>query len=241
VTRGLVIFDGDDTLWLVEPLYDEARDAVAEVVASAGLDPARWKELQRHLDVENVSRLGVSTERFPTSCLQAYRLLTAERGASPRRAIERRVWDVASSVFDRRAVPVDGAHRVLDALRPHCSLALLTKGEGWVQEKRIADAGLEDAFDDVSIAPTKDERDFAELLTAFDLRPTRAWSVGNSLASDINPALRRGMNAVWIDAHVWEHERRENEAVAGHLVVVEKLSDVPEIILGSGDRVAQRS
>ena len=37
-----------------------------------------------------------------------------------------------------------------------------------------------------------------------------AWSVGNSLASDINTALSCEIQAIWIDAPVWEFERRED-------------------------------
>src|SRR4051812_13994583 len=44
--RNLIVFDGDDTLWSTEQLYDRARSAAARLVASVGLDPVRFETLQ---------------------------------------------------------------------------------------------------------------------------------------------------------------------------------------------------
>ena len=118
----------------------------------------------------------------------------------------------------------------MKSLRSEHALVLLTKGDPDVQVKRIADARLEDAFDQISIVPDKTPSQFREVLQALDTSPRDAWSVGNSLASDINPALRLGMSAVWVDAHVWEHERREVQAMPGHLVSVTSLAEVPDIL-----------
>ena len=74
----MVIFDGDDTLWSTEPLYDDARAAAAEIVERAGLDAGEWERLERDIDVQNVQRFGLSSERFPTSCVEAYQTLARE-------------------------------------------------------------------------------------------------------------------------------------------------------------------
>ena len=43
------MFDGDDTLWSTESLYDEARANARRVVAEAGLDDAAWEKLERRI------------------------------------------------------------------------------------------------------------------------------------------------------------------------------------------------
>ncbi|PYR76138.1 MAG: hypothetical protein DMF87_18855, partial [Acidobacteria bacterium] len=63
----MVVFDGDDTLWTTEPLYDEARQRARREVAAAGVDGAEWERLERATDVKNVTVMGFSVERFPTS------------------------------------------------------------------------------------------------------------------------------------------------------------------------------
>src|SRR4029077_4964240 len=94
-----VIFDGDDTLWSTEQLYDDARSDVRRVVAESDLDGALWEEYERRIDVQNVAKLGYSMERFPTSCVQAYEELCKNAGRAPEAAISESVRWVARSVF----------------------------------------------------------------------------------------------------------------------------------------------
>jgi putative hydrolase of the HAD superfamily len=107
---------------------------------------------------------------------------------------------------------------------------LLTKGDDTVQRRRIHQADLELAFDGIHIVPDKTEATFLSLLDHYGCPPAEAWSIGNSLRSDINPALRIGMNAIWVDAHVWEYERSETAPVAGNLQIVASLDDVPNLL-----------
>lgn len=229
--RETIVFDGDDTLWFVEPLYDDARDEAAAIVAAAGLDAHQWESLQRRLDVRYVPRLGVSSERFPKSCVEAYLRLArrSAHGANP--SIGMLIRDAARSVFARVAKPVTGVSETLDLLRSHFQITLLTKGEEGIQRKRITDAGLTETFDYVSIVPTKGEREFSEVLAAVRADPHSAWSVGNSLASDINPAIRIGMRAIWIDAPVWEYERRESRIADEECVIAPDLASAARILL----------
>ena len=230
VMEGLVVFDGDDTLWRVEHLYDEARDRAAAIVQEVGLDPVSWDEMQREIDVSNVATLGLSRLRFPHSSVAAYERLATDAGVAPDDAIRERIRVAAASVFDRKAPPMPGARRVLDELSKTYRLALLTQGDPIVQEKRIDAAGLRACFEFVSIVDRKDESSFSAVLEKLDTDPTAAWSVGNSIPSDINPALRLGMGAVWIEAHVWAHERREDVPVDGRFLACESLRDVPRAI-----------
>jgi putative hydrolase of the HAD superfamily len=229
--RDAIVFDGDDTLWFVEPLYDDARSKAAAIVAGAGIDAGQWERLQRRIDVRYVSQLGVSSKRFPASCVEAYRRLARRSAHGVDQSVEVRVREAACSVFARTASPASGVSNVLELLRGYFRMALLTKGEEEVQRKRIADAGLTNVFDHVSIVPDKGVREFSEVLAALGADASSAWSVGNSLASDINPALRLGMRAIWINAPVWEYERRESKIGEGYVVSAPDLSTAARIIL----------
>jgi len=109
-------------------------------------------------------------------------------------------------------------------------LALLTQGDRVVQEKRIEDSGLGSLFEAVSIVERKNDASFASVLDAVGVAPDDSWSVGNSIPSDINPALRLGMATIWIEAHVWPHEQREDVPEEGRLFVCSSLREVPQII-----------
>ncbi|MEJ7765400.1 MAG: HAD family hydrolase [Acidimicrobiales bacterium] len=223
----LAVFDGDDTLWLTELLYDEARQAARRIVAAAGADPVRWEAVERRLDVENVARFGFSAERFPTSCVEAYRAV-----ASPLLpAVEVEVRLAAEAVFTAPAPLVPDARAVLEALAASHRLVLLTKGDADVQRQRLETSGLGDLFADVEIVLEKGHAHFSSLLSRFGASPSLSWSIGNSLRSDIEPALAAGLRAVWIDADVWEYERhRPGRPDHPGLLVASALAEVPELI-----------
>ena len=224
----LVIFDADDTLWFTEPLYDDARAECRQIVESVGFDGAAWEAAQRVIDVANVATFGLSIDRFPTSCVQAYLQLAGET-SSPE--IKTNLYSTAQHVFDRFAPVADGVPEILEELCHVVRLVLLTKGVTWVQERRLKDARLEAVFSRVYIVEEKTSDAFATVLTEDGRDSSFAWSIGNSLASDINPALQLGLNGIWIPAYVWEHEMRETTPLPGSFFKVRNLSEARDVIL----------
>jgi len=73
-----------------------------------------------------------------------------------------------------------------------------------VQERRISQSGLSEFFDLVCIVDRKEAATFADIARTFDVDGAQAVSVGNSLRSDILPAIEAGIHGVLVDAHVWE-------------------------------------
>ena len=222
-----MIFDGDDTLWVTEPLYDDARANAAKVVAAAGFDADAWDAQQRTIDVANVTRFGLSAVRFPTSCVEALDAIARAAGVATPAAARQDVWDAASAVFTAVAPLVPGAQETLRTLAARYRLALLTKGDEQVQRRRIAASGLAEHFGVVRVVATKDAGAFRDVQAA--LGAATCWSVGNSLSSDVVPALEAGMKAIWLDAHVWEYERRTTVVPDGVLVAA-SLRDVPRLL-----------
>jgi putative hydrolase of the HAD superfamily len=227
--RG-VIFDGDDTLWRTESLYDEARAAARAALGESAEIGARWEELQRRIDVENVAILGFSSERFPTSCVQAYQQLS-EHSVVYDATVAAAVRNAAAQVFNRDPELVPGAHETLNALRVDGTrLALLTKGDLGVQRRRVITSGLEKYFDLVRIVSEKSPDTIRTIAAELRVPLRNAWMVGNSVRSDVMPALEAGIRAIWIEAHVWEYERAHDHLVDERVVVVSAITDVPAAI-----------
>ena len=233
--RPIVIFDGDDTLWETEPLYDIARSEAERIVTEAGLNGQRFEELQRTIDIDNFSRMGLSPTRFPTSSVQAYESLALTSGFEVSESTSRKVYSASADVFDRVAPLRPHAQDVLENLGLSYRLILLTKGDENVQTRRIDDSGLARYFTTIRIVPDKDATAFRDLLAGLRARADAAWSVGNSLPSDILPAVESGMNAIWIDAHVWGHERLREQIPEPRIHRAQDLSQVPVIICGNSD------
>jgi len=84
---------------------------------------------------------------------------------------------------------------------------LITKGDLFHQEKKVAQSGLADLFRRIEIVSEKDAVTYRRVLGEFDLQPAQFAMVGNSLRSDIEPVLRLGGWGVHMPYHVtWAHE-----------------------------------
>jgi putative hydrolase of the HAD superfamily len=194
-----VVFDGDDTLWRTEQLYDDARARARKVVAEFGMDAARWEECERRLDVQNVETLGYSKDRFPTSCVQAYEEICERTGCLRDDDIANQIRRAAQSAFDHDPPLVSGARETLILLRQRgARLALLTKGDRELQSRKIESSGLADLFDVIQIVPVKSPEIIRDVVAALGVDVTSAWMVGNSIRSDVRPAINAGLRAVWI-------------------------------------------
>jgi putative hydrolase of the HAD superfamily len=233
-TLPIIVFDGDDTLWATEALYDDARHRSADLVAAVGLDPVRYEKLQQRIDVANFDRYGLSPVRFPTSSREAYEKLAAESGAPVSGSVAEEIYQASARVFDV-AAPVDPhAQDTLRKLRDVYRLVVLTKGDVAIQRRRVDDSGLVPLLDAACIVEAKNAAVFTATLRELRSDPRSSWSVGNSYGSDVVPAVAAGMRAVWIDAHVWAHERSLSELdLVGHepnVFVADGLNEVPAIL-----------
>jgi putative hydrolase of the HAD superfamily len=230
-SKGLLIFDGDDTLWRVEQLYDAALSEAELAVSESGLPGAEWRLLQREFDLLNVRAMGMSQERFPLSSREALLEVGRRHGVVVSAELSHAIERASRSVFTMKAPVVPHAPETLQMLAPHFHLVLLTKGDEVVQQRRVNESGLNGWFERVEIVGEKTDAPFSQLVEQFDVAADRSWSIGNSLVSDINPALRVGLNAIWIEAHVWEHERRELSPLHPRLVTLERLEQVAQVLL----------
>jgi putative hydrolase of the HAD superfamily len=231
LVKRAIVFDGDDTLWRTEWLYDVARQRARQVVEAAGLDGAAWEKLERRIDVANAEQLGHQIERFPKSCLDAYEVLCETSGHPIDNAVRERVRAGAQAVFAHQAPLVAGARETLTALRNRgYRLALLTKGDPDVQLRRVRHSGLEQLFDVVEIVDEKTPEAITSVLDRLGVDPGEALSVGNSIRSDVLPALAAGVQAIWIDAHVWEYERLHRELSDADVIEVEDLEALLEAL-----------
>src|SRR5205823_14610618 len=103
---------------------------------------------------------------------------------------------------------IAGAEQTLRSLRARgVKLALLTKGDADVQRRRVERSGIANFFDVIHIVEEKPPAAFRDIVAELGVEAKAAWTVGNGVRSDILPAIEAGLRAVWIDAHVWEHER----------------------------------
>lgn len=230
--RDAIVFDADDTLWVTEWLFDQAQQEAALVVGETGLDAEAWLTRMIAQDRENVAIYGFQPRRRGVSMVQTYDAMVIEQGGVPDPAVQRHLRIVSNSVFRRRAPNVGGAAEVLRALRRDHQIVVITKGATPVQWKRLKESGLLPLIDAVAVVDDKDSACFQQVCSDLSIDPRKAISVGNNLASDVEPAVKIGMHGVWIDAHVWSYERGRQQAgvTTPRTVKLDQLTDLPAYV-----------
>lgn len=231
---GLVIFDGDDTLWRTQELYDAAKAEFAAQMAAAGVRAPDVVRRFDEVDKERVPALGFTLERFVGSFEVTYRRLCAQESLA--------VDEVRIPGFDRLADPIRGDYQLygdaveaLLALRSRARVVLFTKGQADLQQRKIERLGLERYVDRVHIVAAKDAAAFRAVADAHGAQPERTWSVGNSIRSDINPALEAGMRGVWLARPTWAYE--DGTQLAGEVTKVFGLTEAADTILADLERL----
>jgi putative hydrolase of the HAD superfamily len=135
------------------------------------------------------------------------------------------------------AAPVElleGVHETVEQLAARHRLVLLTKGDLFDQEAKLARSGLGDHFAAVEIVSEKDARTYAAVMTRHRVPPARFLMVGNSLRSDVLPVLEAGGAAVHVPyAITWAHETVAEDALAGkEFVRLDRISDLVAWLAG---------
>ena len=109
---------------------------------------------------------------------------------------------------------------------------LITKGDLFDQESKLARSGLGDLFWKIEIVSEKDERTYRRILDFHGLSAEQFVMVGNSLRSDILPVLAVGGRAVHVPYHItWAHEHVDADAVPdGAFSTLEDLWELPQVV-----------
>src|ERR687893_1526370 len=120
---------------------------------------------------------------------------------------------------------IEGAREVLETLRARDhELWLITKGDLFDQESKIARSGLVPFFHAIEVVAEKDQVTYQRLLDRYGVSADEFLMVGNSVRSDVLPVIEIGGRAVHVPYEItWEHENVEVD-LAGDIIVLENLS-----------------
>jgi putative hydrolase of the HAD superfamily len=118
---------------------------------------------------------------------------------------------------------------VVETLSRSLPLLLITKGDLFDQESKIARSGLSRFFQGIEILTTKTPTSYREVLNKYGIDPAAFLMVGNSIKSDVLPVLQLGGQAAWVEyALCWEHEKVADFELEGKLF--HKLESLAELI-----------
>jgi putative hydrolase of the HAD superfamily len=208
----LLAFDADDTLWENERRYLEAQAKFTGLLAHYHAE-AWIRERLYQAETRNLEHFGYGVKAFALSMIETAVELTEGRISG--RDLGALVG-LAKEMLRSPIELLDGVEETVKLLKEKYPLMLLTKGDLFEQESKLARSGLAGCFRYIEIVSRKTVPVYRSLLEKFSVHPERFLMVGNALRSDILPVLEIGGHALYIPhALTWQHEHADPPQ-AGH-------------------------
>ncbi|MBM3521191.1 MAG: HAD family hydrolase [Alphaproteobacteria bacterium] len=202
-------FNADDTLWHNERVFRMTEARFAELLAGhAGSDHVSERLLAA--ERRNLEFCGYGIKGFTLSMIETAVEVTG--GAVPASAIAE-ILAFGREMLRHPVEALPHAHEALEELSASFHLVLITKGDLFDQERKLAQSGLGDYFAGVEIVSEKSAETYARAFRRHGDGPARGMMVGNSLKSDVLPALAAGSWGVHVPHELtWAPEHEEEPA-----------------------------
>ena len=160
--------------------------------------------------------------------------VTGER--VPARVI-RQIIEAGQEMLAHPIELLPGAADTVAALAESYTLVLITKGDLLDQERKLAQSGLGELFDAVEIVSEKTPATYTSAFARHGTGAQAAMMVGNSLKSDVIPALDAGAWGVYVPHDLtWGYERAEPPLAEPRFREIADLGGLPDLIGALCDR-----
>jgi putative hydrolase of the HAD superfamily len=204
-------FDADDTLWHNETYFRLTQDRFLTLLKGHAA-PDHLEDRLLAAERRNIGHYGYGAKGFTLSMIET--AIEVTEGRVPAGVIA----EIMAAGRDLLAHPLDllpHAREAVQALSATHRLVLITKGDLLHQERKLAQSGLGDLFHGVEIVSEKTPDTYARVFARHGQGADRALMVGNSMKSDVLPAIAAGGWGVHVPhGLVWDLERAE--APEGH-------------------------
>jgi putative hydrolase of the HAD superfamily len=200
----LVAFDADDTLWHNETHFHGTQRRFRELLAD--YHPPDWIDQRLYAaEKRNLAHFGYGVKGFVLSMIETAVELTEGRVSG------RQIQQIVDMGREMLAAPVEvlpGVREAVAAVAAGHRVAVVTKGDLFDQETKLARSGLGDVFAAFEVVSEKDAKTYAAMMRKLGVEPGRFVMVGNSVKSDVLPVLEAGGAAVHIPYELtWAHEQ----------------------------------
>jgi putative hydrolase of the HAD superfamily len=220
-------FDADDTLWQNEQYYrltEEHFQALLGDFAEGADISARLLEAEKR----NLEFYGFGIKGFTLSMVET--AIEVTEGQVPAETIGK-ILDIGRDLLRHPVETVPEAEEALAALKGQYLLVLITKGDLFDQERKLAQSGLGDYFDAIEIVSDKNATTYRRIFHKVADGPERAMMVGNSLKSDIVPAIAAGAYGVFVPhALTWVVEHVDAPTQAPRFRQIEHLGELARVV-----------
>jgi putative hydrolase of the HAD superfamily len=225
----VVAFDGDDTLWHNESIFSMTQERFTELMAPHVKD-ADLDERLFATQMRNLRLFGYGVKSFSLSMIEtAIELSEGRVSAGEIQAI----IDAGRSMLEHPVELLDGVVDAIERVSENHRVMLITKGDLFDQESKLARSGLGERFEVVEIVAEKDEAAYRRILNRHGVAAEGFVMVGNSGRSDILPTLALGAWAIHVPYPLtWAHERVDAAALEAHdrYRRIDSVAEVPAVL-----------
>ena len=196
MTRSLTTigFDADDTLWQNEQFFRLTQERFQGLLADHA-DPDHISERLLEAEKRNLGKYGFGIKGFTLSMIETAIEITEDRVPA---SVIRQILDAGREMLNHPVETLPHVHDTLERLTGRYTIVLVTKGDLFDQERKLAASGLGDFFDAVEIVSDKHRATYERVFARHGDGAERAMMVGNSLKSDVVPAIEAGGWGVFV-------------------------------------------
>ena len=202
-------FDADDTLWQNEQFFRLTERRFAELLADYA-EPGDLVERLLQAERKNLAAYGFGIKGFTLSMIET--AIEVTEGRAPANVIQA-ILEAGRDMLSHPVETLPHVRETLETLAGGFRLVMITKGDLFDQERKLAASGLGDFFDAVEIVSDKKPDTYSRIFARHGDGAERAMMVGNSLKSDVLPVLDAGGWGVFVPHELtWVLEHAEEPA-----------------------------
>ncbi len=220
-------FDADDTLWQNEQFFRMTEQRFTELLAGfADQDHLSGQLLEA--EKRNLGIYGFGIKGFTLSMIET--AIEVTEGRVPAEVIEK-ILGAGREMLSHPVETLPHARKALEKIAGTHRILLITKGDLFDQERKLAQSGLGDLFDGVEIVSDKKRQTYERIFAEHGDGPERAMMVGNSLKSDVVPAIEAGGWGVHVPHELtWVLEHVEPPTGEPRFRAIENLGELAGIV-----------
>jgi len=220
-------FDADDTLWHNERFFRLTQARFEELLADHA-DPGHLAERLLAAERRNLGHYGFGIKGFVLSMIETAIEVTGDRVPA---SVIREIMAAGREMLSHPIELLPHAREAVELLSRSHRLVLITKGDLLDQERKLAQSGLGELFHGVEIVSHKTPEIYARAFAAHGAGANRAMMVGNSMRSDVLPALEAGAWATFVPhGLVWEIEHADAPVGHARFREIADLGQLPDLV-----------
>lgn len=200
---SLIGVDADDTLWHNEPVFRLTHQRFNDLLRDFA-EPETVEAQLNYTEQRNIGLYGYGAKGFTLSMIETALTVSDARVDA---SVVREILEAGRDMMRHPVEPLPGVEEALKLLSQRSRLILITKGDLFHQESKLAASGLGSHFSGVEIVSEKTPETYTRAFSRHGGDAAHALMAGNSVKSDVLPMLKAGGYAALVPyPMVWSWE-----------------------------------